>query len=72
MKQNNEALSGLGVGGAHAVCGDSPGGEHHRLPQEQSRSQSGEQLSEERNHLGKAFTEYNWLLNKPLTAATAQ
>ena len=68
MKQNNE--SGAIVGGA----GGDPGqrGEHHRLPQEQSGSQSGEQLSEERNHLGKAFTEYNWLLNKPLTAATVQ
>ena len=55
MKQNNEGLSGGIVGGAGGDTGQR--GEHHRLPQEQSRSQSGEQLSEERNHLGKAFTE---------------
>ena len=41
MKQNNDALSGLGVGGAHAACGDSPGGEHHRLPEGPSGSESG-------------------------------
>ena len=45
MKQNNEGLLGATVGGAGG--GDSgQRGEHHRLPQEQSRSQSGEQLSE--------------------------
>ena len=32
-KQNNEAVSGVVVGGAHGAGGDGPGGEHHRLPE---------------------------------------
>ena len=42
MKQNNEGLSGAGGAGGDTA---SQRGEHHRLPQEQSRPQSGEQLS---------------------------
>ena len=43
MKQNNEALPGVVMGGGGAD-GDGPGGEHHRLPEGPSGPQSGEQL----------------------------
>ena len=43
MKQNNEALPGVVMGGG-GTDGDGPGGEHHRLPEGPSRPQSGEQL----------------------------
>ena len=42
MKQNNEELPGVVMGGGGAD-GDGPGGEHHRLPEGPSRPQSGEQ-----------------------------
>ena len=42
MKQKDEAVSGVVVGGG--ARGDEPGGEHHRLPEGPSRPQSGEQL----------------------------
>ena len=45
MKQNNEGLPGATVGGGAGGDTASQRGEHHRLPQEQSRPQSGEQLS---------------------------
>ena len=43
MKQNNEALPGVVMGGG-GTDGDGPGGEHYRLPEGPSGPQSGEQL----------------------------
>ena len=40
MKQNNEALPGVVMGGG-GTDGDGPGGEHHRLPEGPSGPQSG-------------------------------